>query len=304
VIAIAHLTVRRGGRPVVTSTVHQTVFTIGRLPSSDLVLPDAAVSQRHAEIRVEPEGIVLTDVGSETGTVLEGVRLLPLQPALLREFATIQIGPYEILYRVEATLEEMPSLPAPLPGATAVVESAAVVVTTEGPRFLSRQTAIPPGPETCNGKYLGFLPVLFHNNDFLRRFLGIFETIWEPLEQRQNHISMYFSPRTCPASWLPWFASWFGIEVQEHWPEPRVRALIAEASDLYRWRGTVYGLTRMLEVCTGVKPEITQSPTDRFVFRVVVRIPEHAPPDLVDTIDALIMAHKPAHAGYVLEVTR
>jgi phage tail-like protein len=302
-IAIAQLHVGRDGHPVATAGVHSLVFTIGRQPSSNLVLPDADVSPRHAEIRVEPEGVVLTDVGSDTGTALDGVRLLPMQPALLGESAAIRIGPYDILYRVQPALEgeTSPASQEQVP-ARQVDGDTDTAATTSAGLPASTADAAGFGLNVSTGRYLEYLPVIFHHSDFLRRFLGIFETIWEPLEQRQDHIAMYFSPRTCPASWLPWFAGWFGIELQAHWPESRIRALIAEAADLYRWRGTAYGLGRMLEVCTGLKSEISESPTDRFVFRVAVEIPADAPPDIVETIDALIMAHKPAHAGYVLEV--
>jgi phage tail-like protein len=160
------------------------------------------------------------------------------------------------------------------------------------------------GREAITDRYLKYLPVTFHDDDFLSRFLGIFEAIWEPLENRQNHIAMYLSPRTCPVSWLPWLASWFDLDVPAYWPESRVRALLSEATDLYRWRGTVYGLTRMLEVCTGLKPEISESPAQPFVIRVVVRAPRNARPDLEDTLHALVQAHKAAHVGYVLEVMR
>ena len=42
------------------------------------------------------------------------------------------------------------------------------------------------------------------NQDFLARMLLVFESLWEPLEQRQDHIAMYFDPRTCPAELLSW----------------------------------------------------------------------------------------------------
>jgi len=143
---------------------------------------------------------------------------------------------------------------------------------------------------------------MFHDSDFLRKFLSVFEAIWEPLEHRQNHLPMYFDLRTCPPQWLPWIASWFGLAVREEWPEARVRGLVAELFKLHQWRGTAFGLERMLEVCAGVKAEVRESPTDRFVFHVSVQLPPDAPADLLGSVHALIASNKPAHAGYVLEV--
>src|SRR5437764_5528505 len=71
--------------------------------------------------------------------------------------------------------------------------------------------------------YRRYLPDIFQENDFLRRFLHIFEDIWEPLEQRQDYIAMYFDPHTCPTSFLPWLASWLNLPFNAHWPEARRR---------------------------------------------------------------------------------
>lgn len=176
-------------------------------------------------------------------------------------------------------------------------------------QFLDLQTQL-PNPlarfpaRLANGtgsRYLLDLPVIFHDSDFLGRYLEIFETIWEALEQRQDYIHMYFDPRTAPEPMLAWLASWIDVSLNQHWPEPRRRELLKEATELYRWRGTRYGLTRMIEVCTGLTPQIEN--IEPFVFRVRVAVP----PDSTVApafIEELVRAHKPAHAGYVLEVQR
>jgi phage tail-like protein len=149
-----------------------------------------------------------------------------------------------------------------------------------------------------------YLPVIFHDDDFLSRFLQLFEVVWEPLEQRQNHIDVYFSAMTCPADWLPWMAGWFGIVLEDHWPEARKRALLTRAIDIYRWRGTAYGLERVIEACIGVRPEIVVAPENPFVFRVTIRPPAGAHEHLEHDVNELISAHKPAHTGYTLEILR
>lgn len=159
------------------------------------------------------------------------------------------------------------------------------------PRALSQQN---------KSIYSRYLPDIFQENDFLQRFLYIFEDIWEPLEQRQDHIHMFFDPRTCPTSFLPWLASWLGLSFNPHWPEARRRQLLAQAMELYRWRGTRYGLIRIIEVCTGITPTITENSLEPFVFRVRITLSNST----VDRelIEELIQTHKPAHAGYILEV--
>src|SRR5579883_1113760 len=186
-------------------------------------------------------------------------------------------------------------MPAALPD---VSPSSSVIMRRE------RATPVQRGPQEKSSLYLGFLPDIFQEDDFLKRFLHIFEDIWEPLEHRQDHIEMYFDPRTCPASFLPWLASWLDLPFNPHWPEARHRRLLSAAMELYSWRGTAYGLTRMIEVCTGLTPLIRELPSQPFVFHIRIIPPPGAPAGTVDKdfIEELIQTHKPAHAGYVLEV--
>ena len=294
------------GQVLMTSTLGRPTYTIGRLPDNDLVLPDPQVSQSHAEIRVEGGRAILTDLDSEQGTFVAGTRLLPLQPHLLVDGVTIRISPYDIVYRsqidvaVTVTLALEEAANGQAAADVAVVEPAPF--TSLASRRLLKATK--PNGSIARSRYLAYLPVIFHDSDFLSRFLQIFETVWEPLEQRQDHIDMYFSPRTCPASWLPWFASWFGLALDPHLPEERARMLLAETIEIYRWRGTRYGLSRVIEVCLGVRPEITESPAEPNVFHVVLQLPKNADPDFMATLRSLISAHKPVHTGYVIEVQR
>lgn len=298
--ASRQLIVKFGPQVLMTSTLTGPTFTIGRLPDSGMPLPDADVSPLHAEIRIQSARAVLTDLGSENGTYISGVRLLPNQPEVLANGARIQIGPYEIVYRseIDGSTEENP---AAVDGARpAPVEP----VSDNTPR-LRFATGLPDASVDGVGaasRYVPYLPVIFHENDFLSRFLQIFETMWEPLEQRQDFIHMYFSPRTCPASWLPWLASWFGLELSEYLPESRARLLLAEATEMFRQRGTMYGMSRLIELSTGIRPQITEDPSEPNVFRFSISLANNTDPDVVATIRRLVNTHKPAHTGYVIEV--
>jgi phage tail-like protein len=278
------------------------LVTIGRSPANVLPLPHPSVSRSHADLRISPEAVIITDRSSANGTWLDDVRLAPDQPVQLVHGAVIRIGPFVLRY--EATLPAQgqpevqpappPPTPVPTPAPPAMFEPA------PPPRPVHQ---LPPPAETVSS-YLDFLPVIFQDGDFLGRYLMIFESVWEPLEHRQDHMDMYFDPRTCPASFLPWLADWFGIgvdQVAQLAEEGRLRNLIGEAVELYRWRGTRYGLTRLIEVCTGVTPLIAETPENPAVLHIRVSIPPESKVDR-STIERLVQEHKPAHTAYLLEV--
>ncbi|MEO7964384.1 MAG: FHA domain-containing protein, partial [Gemmatimonadaceae bacterium] len=331
--------VSREGTVVQTAPLGNEPLTIGRLPQSRLVLNDSSVSRYHAEVRLEGGEATLTDVGSSGGTFVGDEQLPPQQPRRLTPGASFRIGSFDLTYVAPTPRRaEAPVTPAAVSseatrpgvlveskaeskgdakgaakkGGRAARESAAGASDARPPEppdppetiiaFPKRPRFPVPPPADARSRYLRYMPGLFHDADFLGRMLLIFESMWEPLEWRQNHIHVYFDPRTAPSEFLGWLASWLGLTLDKHWPEERRRLLLTEAMELYRWRGTLYGLGRMLEVCTGLTATITEEPDRQFVMRVRVRIPKDSYVRS-DMIERLIQVHKPAHVGYVLEVS-
>jgi phage tail-like protein len=304
------------GTVVQTVPMGEGVVTIGRLPENRVTLQHASVSRYHAEVKLEgTEGAAtVTDVGSSGGTTLGEEQLKPNQPYRLTGGTVFHIGPFDITYvapsgsggaargaagrKAQSGGRSAKPAPAAVAAAPATVPEGdeTVVVFPTRPRL-----PVPPPPHD-RSRYVRFLPGLYHDGDFLGRMLLIFEALWEPLEWRQTHIEQYFDARTCPAPFLPWLARWLGLDLDRHWPEERRRRLLTEAMELYRWRGTPYGLQRMIEVCTGLSATIQEDPQTPFVFRIVVRMPRDS---MIRTemLERLVQLHKPAHVGYVLEVT-
>jgi len=99
------------------------------------------------------------------------------------------------------------------------------------------------------------LPGIYHNQRFLARLLTAFEAVWTPLEQQIDHIDCYFDPRFVPSELLTWLAAWVGLDLDGQWPERRQRALIQNAIQLYRLRGTREGLALALNLFTGINPK-------------------------------------------------
>jgi phage tail-like protein len=297
------------------------VMTIGRTPENALALSHPLVSRCHAELRITAQGVTLTDLGSRSGTVVNGLPLLANQPVLLEPGALVQIGPFTLEYGpagVPATnghLDEAlsaghaPDVPtngkhtearfaSTVPLEPGVPSGDLTCVDAALPTRIAQPMALAAGPVS---RYLAALPVVFQDSDFLGRFLLIFETLWEPLEQRQDFIELYFNPRTCPEHMLGWLASWLDLSLPEHWPEARRRRILAEAIDLRRWKGTRYGLARLIELCTGVSPEILEEPDAPFVFRIHMRATANTVLD-TELVETLVRQHKPAHVGYILDL--
>ena len=112
---------------------------------------------------------------------------------------------------------------------------------------------------------LDLLPGIFREDPFVGAFLAPFAEILEELRRALAEVDRTVVPlnRDDPAwqadaDFLPWLAAWVDLAIDAEWDEATTRRTIAEAVELYRWRGTVRGLTRFLEIYTGRRPEIRE----------------------------------------------
>lgn len=100
--------------------------------------------------------------------------------------------------------------------------------------------------------HLTRLPAVYSRDpaqrDFLQRYLALFDGILGELELRSLMRLALVDPHSTPAELLPWLASFLGLALDERWTEAARRQLIAEAAALYRHRGTLASLQRMLEL--------------------------------------------------------
>lgn len=115
--------------------------------------------------------------------------------------------------------------------------------------------------------YLRRLPKTFSRDEqvasFLGRYLATFEGILGELEAKADARAALLDPRSAPAEILPWLASFLGLTLDERMaraPRPGGqtedvrRVLITAATWLFRFRGTIPGLQRFLEIYLGIEP--------------------------------------------------
>lgn len=169
-------------------------------------------------------------------------------------------------------------------------------------------------------RLLQYLPAIYSANDFMTRFLGIFEATLDPIEEQIQQQPYYFAPETAPDPLVAWLAEWVGLTEGEDWPLERRRALILTAARIYGGRATVAGLKLHLRSLTGAEPLIIENsdgfrlgadarlgcntPLGRaraFWFTVTLLLPDPAALD-EELARQVIEIEKPAGSVYLLRV--
>ena len=179
---------------------------------------------------------------------------------------------------------------------------------------------------SAKGRYLKYLPALYTDqDDLMGRFLMLFESFWEPIEDRIDHIHYYFDPGLTPNDLLPWLATWVDLMLDEQWPDKKRRRLLSAMVPLYRQRGTRHGLQKYLAIYTGQQARITEHRAHNFVLGKITRLGPSAalgkhnvsytfdvtlklPPAENESqrqerrrkIEAIIESEKPAQTAYTL----
>ena len=94
----ALLDITEGGRPERSIAVHDTA-TIGRDNDNDIVLRSMTVSRCHAVLLRDADQLLLLDLGSTNGTLVNGVAARPNAPVQLADGDNVQFGQVMALYR-------------------------------------------------------------------------------------------------------------------------------------------------------------------------------------------------------------
>ncbi len=170
-------------------------------------------------------------------------------------------------------------------------------------------------------RYLEHLPGLYRDDEFMGRFLLIFESIMKPIENTVSSLPFYLDPMVVPESLLDWLAYWLDLVLDTTWPLERRRELVKSAAELYRWQGTKRGLSEYLRIYTGSMPEIIEyipgmrldretqlgintvlgSSGEGNHFIVSLAVDDENSVD-IDVIRSIIEAQKPAHTVYTLQI--
>lgn len=196
--------------------------------------------------------------------------------------------------------------------------------------LIERPVTPTPPPETPRlserprSGLLNYLPAMYATDEFMGRFLCIFEDTLKPLQQLADNLHYYFNPLIAPADMIPWLATWVNLVLDESWSLEQRRQLIHNAADLYSRRGTKRGLVEYLKLYSGIEPEITEyvdgmvlgpetllginttiAGRERHSFTVTLRLQGLSEEELAFKeafIRRIIETEKPAHTAYRLNL--
>ena len=298
-----------------TVVLDEPILRIGRLPApdNDLTLTHSLVSRRHAQIFCDREPYRIVDLGSSNGTQVNDIPLPADEVRDLHDGDQIVIGPFTLAFKAPRAVKETPE--------PAVKEEEEEKDRIAGLRVEEAPAAPPPVapppvgaslPAECpighwvgmpfdRSRWLQYLPYIYSEDEFLGRYLLIFEDLFGPLDQIVTHLDLFLDPRTAPESFLSELARWLGLVLDDRWPAGRRRAVLQSAVELYDFRGTKKGLARLLEASTDCRVEIAENTDGPHSFRVTLTPPNGQPVD-EGMVRHLIETNKPAHTVYRLEV--
>jgi phage tail-like protein len=96
------------------------------------------------------------------------------------------------------------------------------------------------------------LPVGMLDDEFLVRFLGIFQDVADTVVHQIDTLPHMFDPTVAPESMVR-------TMVDSSLPDQLQRRIVREYSSLIKWRGTKRGLRQLLEVISGERAVVTDS---------------------------------------------
>jgi phage tail-like protein len=288
----AQFRVLSGNLDVEEFTVGRQGLRMGRDADNGRILAHREISRQHVLISWrEDDKYQVEDLNSSNGVWLNEVRIPPRVPQELNEGDVIRCGPFSFRF-VGLVLEKPTPPPVPMPPA-----AGRMLPPVNGK---SRAVALPGVPH-LQSTWMQYLPAIYGDDEFLGRYLLIFESLLSPVIWAIDNFDLYLSPEIAPQAWLEWIASWFDLLLLPELPIERQRELIRQAGWLFLRRGTRVGLQRLLELYFGVIPEIIENDVCRFVVRSPLSQSNMKLGK--DVADRLIQSQKPAFAAYVLEIT-
>lgn len=159
------------------------------------------------------------------------------------------------------------------------------------------------------------LPGVFLDDALVRGLTAGLDPMLAPVFLTLDCLEAYLDPRLAPLDFLPWLASWVGIELDETLPAGSQRAIVSAAGRLHHVHGTAAGLVRLLELATGGRVEIRESggvtwsplpgadPPGRpeAGLEIIVRVPNPGP-EVQERVERMVREARPVHLPFRVRI--
>ena len=164
----------------------------GRGVDNSLVLNHREISRQHMRIIWRDDDTYLVeDLNSSNGVFFNEARIPSRVPQELSVGDTIRLGPF--LLTLERLVFTQRAVAAPR-----------LIDGELPPPIADDNVAVghPIGVPRDRSSWLQYLPAIYSDDEFMGRFLLIFESLLAPIVWRIDSIDLYFSPETAPQEWL------------------------------------------------------------------------------------------------------
>ena len=104
------------------------------------------------------------------------------------------------------------------------------------------------------------LPVGMAEDDFLFRFVSIFQRVSDTVVHQIDTLPHMFDPTVAPEPMVQTMARWLGVDWLDSSLDGRLqREIVLEYAQLIQWRGTKRGLEQLLELLSGAPATVRDS---------------------------------------------
>ncbi len=185
----------------------------------------------------------------------------------------------------------------------------------DGSRPLIQQVQVEFSGEHLINQLPEFYRLKQNNPELMQRFLSIFQSVTDDLQESIEAISVHFNPNGVEKAHLHWLSRFMAVDNPHMWEEPQLRALIGRMYRLYLQKGTLAGIAEVVAFYTGAMPMLMEaaeildfyqgSPyeedfmqlfgTDVYAFFIFIHDRHIEGNKAIAEIGNLVEAFKPAH---------
>ena len=212
------------------------------LPALDSAQPDCAWGRLSMDCRIGPEGMLTVRAfASNQNEIVRNNAVVPVDEFL--EHPDVPWPEKERLFTLAGGMERSGAKDLLLGGQTGRYLWLWLEVTGGG--TLENLRVYVPGDN-----FLRTFPQVYQmDNDFLQRYLSIFSTMYQELQEKIDRIPGLLDIDTAPEMLLPVFASWMGLETDMALFEaPELRRLLKAAPELLARKGTKWAVLEVIKL--------------------------------------------------------